>query len=106
MAERPNLREHGSPLGEVTVLCFFQQVLAATVAGELVEDPSPIQDIGRMDLTVVPALRHVGQILANLHHLAAEVRALIDTHPEPVRGLKFKEGTMFAEGHQTTSIKS
>lgn len=68
----------GPPLCVPSVLSLLQQVLASPVVWMLVEDPDPLLDVGRVNVAVAPVLHQAGQILADLHHLATEVCALVD----------------------------
>lgn len=86
-AERPHIGTHCSPLIEAAVLSSFQEILASTIVGKLVEDPSAILHLGRVNLPVVPAVGQVVLIFSAVQHLTAEVRTLINTDPECTRGL-------------------
>lgn len=78
----------GPPLGVMLVLALLQQVLAPPVVRILVEDPDALLDVGRVDVAVAPAVLQVGQVLTELHHLAAEVWMFIDADPVPAGRLE------------------
>lgn len=78
----------GAPLGVLLVLALLQQVLAPPVVWVLIEDPDALLDVGRVNVTVAPAVLQVGQVLSDLHHLAAEVRTFVDADPVPAGRLE------------------
>lgn len=73
-------RTHTSPLIEPPVFTRAHQVLAAPVMGMLVEDPVAFLHIAGVDVVVVEALIQGGAVVSQLHHLASELRALINHH--------------------------
>lgn len=73
----------GPPLRVPSVFALLQQVLAPPVVRMLVEDPDAFLDLSRVDVPVAPTVQQVGHVVAELDHLAAEVRMLVDAHPVP-----------------------
>lgn len=73
----------GPPLCVTSVFALFQQVLTPSVVRVLVKDPDAILDLSRVDISEAPAVQQIGQILAELDHLAAEVWTFIDADSVP-----------------------
>lgn len=92
-AEGAHAGVHGRPLVEASVLSSLQQVLAAAVVGQLVENPGAVLHVGGVNLPQVPALEQAVDVFRALQHLTSEVRTLVHSDPEHVGGLKHKEKT-------------
>lgn len=63
------------------VFTLLQQVLVPPVVWMLMEDPGAFLDVSRVNVTVAPAVQQVGQVVTELHHLAAEVWTFVDAEP-------------------------
>lgn len=78
----------GPPLCMSSVFALFQQVLSPLVVWMLIEDPDAVLYMSRVDVSEAPAVQQVGQVLAELNHLAAEVWTFINADPVPAGRLE------------------
>lgn len=75
----------GSPVTELAVLPGPHKVLAPAIIGVLVEGPVAIHHVAGVDVMAVEMILHWITVIAELHHLALEVGASVDT--DAVRAL-------------------
>lgn len=72
----------GSPVAEPPVVAGPQVVHPAAVVGLLVHEPVAVADAAGVHLGHVEAVRDVGAIVAQVHHLPRHVLAVVQPHAE------------------------
>lgn len=77
-AEGPGSGTCCTPVAELPVLARVHEVLAPPIAGMLVQGPVAVHHVAGVDVPVAEVLLHGLAVVAKLHHLALEVRTLID----------------------------
>lgn len=82
-AERASSGTCCTPVAELPVLAGMHEVLAPPIAGMLVQGPVAFHHIAGVDVPVAEALLHRLAVVAELHHLTLEVRALVDAQAVP-----------------------
>lgn len=86
-----------TPVAELPVLAGMHKVLAPPIAGMLVQGPVAVHHVAGVDVPVAEALLHGLAVVAELHHLALEVRALINAQavlsPAVLQGEKARKGS-------------
>lgn len=78
----------GPPVWVPSVFALLQQVLAPPVVWMLIENPAAVLDVRRVNVTIAPVVQQVGQVLAQLEHLAAEVWTFVDANLVHTRKLE------------------
>lgn len=91
-AEGPGSGAGCTPVTELPVLAGMHEVLAPPVAGILVQGPVAIHHVAGIDVPAVETLLHGLAVVTELHHLALEVRALVDA--QAVRSPAVLQGEM------------
>lgn len=79
-AEGPGSGTCCTPVAELPVLAGMHKVLAPSKTRMLVQGPVAVHHVAGVDVLVAEALLHGLAVVAELHHLALEVRALVDAH--------------------------
>lgn len=69
-----------TPVTELPVLARTHEVLASPVTGMLIQGPVTFHHFAGVDVPVAEALLHRLAVVTELHHLALEIRTLVDAH--------------------------
>lgn len=69
-----------APVAVLPVLASLQEVLLPPVVGQVVEHPGAVGHHTGVGLTELEGVVHGGAVVGALHHLAAEVRPLVQPH--------------------------
>lgn len=85
-----------TPVAELPVLAGRHEVLASPIAGMLIQGPVAIHHVAGIDVPVAEALLHGHAVIAELHHLALEVRTLV--YAQAVLSPAVLEGEMQERG--------
>lgn len=71
---------HCSPVHRLAIFAFFQDVLASTVIGVLIEYPVAVQDLAGLHLSQAVTLQNGGAILGGLKRLTCKVCLVVELH--------------------------
>lgn len=69
-----------TPVHRLAIFTLFQEVLAATVIGVLIEHPEAIQDLAGVHLSQAVTLQSGGAVLGGLERLTCKVCLVVELH--------------------------
>ena len=87
-----------APLAEPLVLSGPDQVHPAPVVRVLVEEPVALGDVAGEDVVDVEAVHDAGTVVHQVHHLTAELEALVQAHVE-------RAGLLLVTGERSQLVK-